>query len=60
MLCISRHTDQISAFKHLYARRKLTPSCRSVIYKLMSATFAMITLPLGTYFFTVNFVFNGT
>ncbi|KAF2132898.1 hypothetical protein P153DRAFT_175913 [Dothidotthia symphoricarpi CBS 119687] len=31
----------------------------SVIVKLMSATFAMITLPLGTYFFTVNFVFNG-
>lgn len=25
----------------------------------MSFTFAMITLPIGTYFFTVNFVFGG-
>jgi hypothetical protein len=25
----------------------------------MSFTFAMITLPIGTYFFTVNFVFQG-
>jgi hypothetical protein len=32
---------------------------RSVIWKLMSFTFAMITLPIGTYFFTVNFVFKG-
>lgn len=32
---------------------------RSVIWKLMSFTFAMITLPIGTYFFTVNFVFQG-
>ncbi|KAI4916430.1 vacuolar ATPase assembly integral membrane protein vma21 [Alternaria conjuncta] len=31
----------------------------SVIWKLMSFTFAMITLPIGTYFFTVNFVFKG-
>ncbi|KAF2035840.1 hypothetical protein EK21DRAFT_106677 [Setomelanomma holmii] len=31
----------------------------SVIWKLMSFTFAMITLPIGTYFFTVNFVFRG-
>ncbi|USP76973.1 hypothetical protein yc1106_04247 [Curvularia clavata] len=31
----------------------------SVIWKLMSFTFAMITLPIGTYFFTVNFVFQG-
>ncbi|PSN59554.1 vacuolar ATPase assembly integral membrane protein VMA21 [Corynespora cassiicola Philippines] len=31
----------------------------SVIYKLLSFTFAMITLPIGTYFFTVNWVFNG-
>lgn len=26
----------------------------------MSFTFAMITLPIGTYFFTVNFVFRGS
>jgi hypothetical protein len=25
----------------------------------MSFTFAMITLPIGTYFFTVNLVFRG-
>ncbi|KAJ4372256.1 vacuolar ATPase assembly integral membrane protein vma21 [Neocucurbitaria cava] len=31
----------------------------SVIWKLMSFTFAMITLPISTYFFTVNFVFSG-
>jgi hypothetical protein len=31
----------------------------SVIWKLMSFTFAMITLPIGTYFFTVNLVFRG-
>jgi hypothetical protein len=34
-------------------------SCSSVIWKLMSFTFAMITLPIGTYFFTVNYVFGG-
>ncbi|KAL7778964.1 hypothetical protein CFE70_008467 [Pyrenophora teres f. teres 0-1] len=31
----------------------------SVIWKLMSFTFAMVTLPIGTYFFTVNWVFRG-
>ena len=30
-----------------------------VIFKLMSFTFAMITLPIGTYFFTNAYVFNG-
>jgi hypothetical protein len=25
----------------------------------MSFTLAMVTLPIGTYFFTVNFVFGG-
>jgi len=33
---------------------------RSVIWKLLSFTFAMVTLPIGTYFFTVNYVFNGS
>ncbi|KAH9879112.1 hypothetical protein J1614_002547 [Plenodomus biglobosus] len=32
----------------------------SVIWKLMSFTFAMITLPIGTYFFTAAYVFKGT
>ncbi|KAF2707805.1 vacuolar ATPase assembly integral membrane protein VMA21 [Pleomassaria siparia CBS 279.74] len=31
----------------------------SVIYKLLSFTFAMFTLPIGTYFFIVNYVFIG-
>ncbi|KAJ4296233.1 vacuolar ATPase assembly integral membrane protein vma21 [Kalmusia sp. IMI 367209] len=31
----------------------------SVIWKLLSFTFAMVTLPIGTYFFIVNFVFIG-
>ncbi|KAF1944078.1 hypothetical protein EJ02DRAFT_399061 [Clathrospora elynae] len=31
----------------------------SVIWKLMSFTFAMITLPISTYFFAVAFVFKG-
>ena len=32
---------------------------RSVIWTLLSFTFAMFTLPIGTYFFTVKFVFAG-
>lgn len=31
----------------------------SVIWKLLSFTFAMVTLPLGSYFFSVAYVFNG-
>ncbi|KAF2662759.1 vacuolar ATPase assembly integral membrane protein VMA21 [Lophiostoma macrostomum CBS 122681] len=31
----------------------------SVIWTLLSFTFAMITLPIGTYFFVVNLVFVG-
>lgn len=30
-----------------------------MIWKLLSFTFAMVTLPIGTYFFTVRYVFNG-
>ncbi|KAH7123704.1 vacuolar ATPase assembly integral membrane protein VMA21 [Dendryphion nanum] len=30
-----------------------------VIYKLLGFTFAMVTLPLSTYFFIVNYVFIG-
>lgn len=32
---------------------------RAVIFKLLGFTFAMITLPIGTYFMTVNTVFKG-
>ncbi|KAF2681828.1 vacuolar ATPase assembly integral membrane protein VMA21 [Lentithecium fluviatile CBS 122367] len=31
----------------------------SVIWTLLSFTFAMFTLPIGTYYFTVKFVFAG-
>ncbi|KAF2754202.1 hypothetical protein EJ05DRAFT_514214 [Pseudovirgaria hyperparasitica] len=31
----------------------------SVIYKLLAATLAMVILPLGTYFATVNTIFKG-
>ncbi|KAF2636640.1 hypothetical protein P280DRAFT_521942 [Massarina eburnea CBS 473.64] len=31
----------------------------SVIWTLLSFTFAMATLPIGSYFFTVKYVFNG-
>jgi hypothetical protein len=30
-----------------------------VIWKLLSFSFAMFALPIGTYFFTVKYVFNG-
>ncbi|KAF4311201.1 hypothetical protein GTA08_BOTSDO13248 [Botryosphaeria dothidea] len=42
--------------------RKLTCArwmYRAVIFKLLGFTFAMITLPIGTYFMTVNTVFKG-
>ncbi|KAF2403804.1 vacuolar ATPase assembly integral membrane protein [Trichodelitschia bisporula] len=31
----------------------------NVIVKLLSFTFAMVTLPIGSYFFTLNSLFNG-
>ncbi|KAF2187813.1 vacuolar ATPase assembly integral membrane protein VMA21 [Zopfia rhizophila CBS 207.26] len=38
----------------------ITPAVpSSVIWKLLSFTFGMITLPIGTYFFTLNYVFSG-
>ena len=33
--------------------------CSAVIAKLLGFTFAMITLPIGTYFLTVNTIFSG-
>lgn len=30
-----------------------------VIVKLLACTFAMVVLPLGSYFFTLKFVFRG-
>lgn len=32
---------------------------RHVIYKLLGFSFAMIVIPIGSYFLTVNTVFNG-
>lgn len=32
---------------------------RAVIYKLLGFTFAMVTMPIGAYFMTVNTVFKG-
>lgn len=34
--------------------------CRSVIAKLLGFTVAMVTLPIGSYFATVNTIFGGT
>ncbi|KAB2573998.1 hypothetical protein BFW01_g4231 [Lasiodiplodia theobromae] len=38
----------------------ITPAVPAhVIFKLLGFTFAMITLPIGTYFVTVNTIFKG-
>ncbi|KAF1948807.1 hypothetical protein CC80DRAFT_296780 [Byssothecium circinans] len=38
----------------------ITPAVpSSVIWTLLYFTFAMVTLPLGSYFFSVRYVFNG-
>jgi VMA21-like domain len=37
---------------------RLTTS-RSVIYKLLGFTLAMVVAPIGTYFMTVNMLFKG-
>jgi vacuolar ATPase assembly integral membrane protein VMA21 len=38
--------------------QRLTPP-RSVIYKLLGFTLAMVAAPIGTYFMTVNTIFKG-
>ncbi|KAK4499478.1 hypothetical protein PRZ48_009993 [Zasmidium cellare] len=41
-------------------KSNITPAVpSSVIAKLLGFTFAMITLPIGSYFFTVNTLFGG-
>ena len=37
---------------------RLTPP-RSVIYKLLGFTLAMVAAPIGTYFMAVNTIFKG-
>lgn len=32
---------------------------RTIIYKLLAFTFAMITFPIGSYFLSVNTIFGG-
>jgi hypothetical protein len=50
----------VSRFTSILRTTPMLIQCRSVIWKLMSFTFAMITLPIGTYFFSVSYVFRGT
>ena len=53
------NNDSVELFSYFFLDR--VPDFSSgVIFKLMSFTFAMITLPIGTYFFTNAYVFNGT
>ncbi|KAF1999503.1 vacuolar ATPase assembly integral membrane protein VMA21 [Amniculicola lignicola CBS 123094] len=57
---ISEKTHLDNDGKGSSERSELAPAVPSaVIWKLLSFTFAMITLPIGTYFFTVNLVFGG-
>lgn len=37
----------------------MNPKTRPVILKLLGFTFAMIILPIGSYFLTVNTIFQG-
>jgi hypothetical protein len=41
-------------------RTKLTLFDSQVIYKLLAFTFAMIVVPIGSYFLSVNAIFSGT
>lgn len=47
-------------FTYHHNSHELTTQQRSVIAKLLGFTFAMITLPIGSYFMTLNSVFGGT
>lgn len=38
---------------------ELLISSRSVIFKLLAFTFAMVVFPIGSYFLTVNTIFTG-
>ena len=53
------NNDSVELFSYFFLDR--VPDFSSgVIFKLMSFTFAMITLPIGTYFFTNAYVFSST
>ncbi|PVI03725.1 hypothetical protein DM02DRAFT_520060 [Periconia macrospinosa] len=58
-----RKTDPSEAGKDSHASQEpsnIAPAVpASVIWTLLSFTFAMVTLPIGTYFFTVKYIFNG-
>jgi hypothetical protein len=56
----------VPSFVHLKAMQLLTnvanierPQNRSIIFKLLAFTFAMITFPIGSYFLSVNMLFGG-
>lgn len=46
------------ALQCAFKGHRLTIS-RSVIYKLLGFTLAMVAAPIGTYFMTVNMLFKG-
>ncbi|KAM0724234.1 hypothetical protein Q7P37_000116 [Cladosporium fusiforme] len=48
-----------SAQRALADRRGKSQPYRSIIFKLLAFTFAMITLPIGSYFLSVNAIFGG-
>lgn len=43
----------------IYTERQLTHHTRHVIVKLLAFTFAMVVVPIGSYFLTLNWVFDG-
>src|SRR5271154_1351908 len=63
----SRQWVQVTLLLPPQVSQKRTPTlqclesyvCRDVMFKLLFFTFAMILLPLGTYWFTFNYVFEG-
>lgn len=51
---------EIPLLKNLNHETSLTTKLfRSIIFKLLAFTFAMVTLPIGSYFLTVNALFSG-
>ena len=62
-----RQWVQVTLLLPLQVNQTCTPTlqylesdlCRDVMFKLLFFTFAMILLPLGTYWFTFNYIFEG-
>lgn len=49
-----------SSYHFLNVSTEILTLTSSVIIKLLGFTFAMITLPIGSYFLSVNTIFGGT